>query len=446
MAVTQSVDGCLDNAIGAAGLTQSELNRWLDKLTPRFDRLKEEARERSLPHIGILHETADIAEARQAYDRLVDGADTVVVFGTGGSSLGGQALAQLGGWFIPGDDRTGGTGRPRLRFYDNLDAISFGKGLDILDLERTRFVVISKSGGTAETLSQTLTAIDRIKRQGLEHALPRMFLGLTEPEKDGKPNGLRNLMNALGAPVLDHRTDIGGRYAAFTNVGMVPAFARGLDFDQFRTGARALIDQLAGASGPADFAPAMGAAIAAAYAKDRNVKVSVLMPYADRLSRFSHWYVQLWAESLGKNDTEGTTPVAALGPVDQHSQLQLYLGGTPDHLTTIVRRKSVPEEDTPPMPADLAELVGAPYLGGHTIGQLVYAQTQAIADAFTAHKRPVRIIEFERLDEWTLGWMMMHFIVETILAADLLGVDPFDQPAVELGKRLTKDYLANMAR
>jgi glucose-6-phosphate isomerase len=104
-----------------------------------------------------------------------------------------------------------------------------------------------------------------------------------------------------------------------------------------------------------------------------------------------------------------------------------------------------PDADTAPIPEDLAALAGAPYLAGRTVGDLVLAQTRAIADAFTAHNRPVRIIELSHLDEYALGWLMMHYMLETILAADLLGVDPFDQPAVELGKRLTKDYLARMA-
>jgi glucose-6-phosphate isomerase len=445
MTVKHSIDGCLESAIGASGLTHGELTRWTDRLVPRFETLKREAGERSLPHIRILYEEADLSAARAAYERLVEGARMVVIFGTGGSSLGGQALAQLGGWFIPGDDRTGKEGRPRLRFYDNLDALSFVKGMEIMDLPKTRFVVISKSGGTAETLSQTLTVMDRLREAGLEAEFPRLFLGITEPAKPGVANGLRELFTGLGIPMLEHATDIGGRFSAFTNVGMVPAFARGLDFAAFRAGGRAAIEAIHAAGHPSEFAPALGAALAVGMAKERGVRAMVMMPYADRLARFSHWYVQLWAESLGKNDSEGTTPVAALGPVDQHSQLQLYLGGAQHHLTTIVRMASLPEADTRPMPADLAALAGASYLAGHTIGELVMAQTKAIADAFTQSKRPVRIIELERLDEWVLGWLMMHFVLETILAADLLGIDAFDQPAVELGKRLTKDYLARIA-
>jgi len=445
MSVTHSIDACLDQTIGARGLTREELARWTDRLAPRFALLKQQAQEQSLPHIRILYEQADMEAARQAYERLVEGARTLVVFGTGGSSLGGQALAQLGGWFIPGDDRLGKESRPRLRFYDNLDALSLVKGMEIMDLAKTRFLVISKSGGTGETLIQTLTMIERLKAQGLEGDIPRLFLGITEPAKPGVSNGLRDLFTQLGVPMLEHATDIGGRFSAFTNVGLIPGFARGLDVEAFRAGGRAAVEAIHTAKDPSDFAPALGAAVAVAFAKERGVRAMVMMPYADRLARFSHWYVQLWAESLGKNDSEGTTPVAALGPVDQHSQLQLYLGGAQHHLTTIIRLSSLPDVDTPPIPADLAAMAGAPYLAGHTVGELVMAQTKAIADAFVAHKRPVRIIELARLDEWALGWLMMHFMLETILTADLLGVDAFDQPAVELGKRLTKDYLGRMA-
>ena len=443
--MTVAIDSsrCFDSIIGQSGLSETDFNSWLERLKPAFAQLKQAAQDRSLAHIAILSETADVEEARQAYVRFVNGAKTLVIFGTGGSSLGGQALAQSAGWNIPGDKRDGIA--LDLVFFENLDAISLKKGLETFDLAKTRFLVISKSGSTGETLSQALTALDLVRKEGLETEIPNMFLALTEPDKPGKSNGLRDLCNALQIPTLPHRTDIGGRYAAFTNVGMFPAFAADIDFAAFRTGGQAVVDALLAANGPADFEPAIGAALAAAFDKDRGVSVSVMMPYADRLARFSAWYVQLWAESLGKNDTEGTTPVGALGPVDQHSQLQLYLGGAQHHLMTIIRRKDLPETDTAPMPEDLAKLAGASYLANRTVGQLVHAQTQAIGDAFAGHKRPLRLIDVDKVDEWTLGWLMMHFILETILTADLFGVDPFDQPAVELGKRLTRDYLGRMA-
>ncbi|MEJ2117464.1 MAG: glucose-6-phosphate isomerase [Alphaproteobacteria bacterium] len=444
MSVKQSIGACLDSAIGEYGFSENALSGWLTRLGSRFERLKAEAADRSLPHIRILYEEADLAEAQAAYARLVDGAKVVVILGTGGSSLGGQAIAQLGGWNIPGDNGFDARPRPQLLFFDNLDAASLVKGLDALDLAATRFVVISKSGGTAETLSQMLIAIQRLKSAGLESKISQQFLAVTEAEKPGVANGLRDLCKAFAIPTLPHPDDIGGRYSAFSVVGMAPAFARGLDFAAFRQGGRDVIDALTAAHTPADFAPAIGAALNFAFAKERGVRASVLMPYSDRLARFSHWFVQLWAESLGKEDRAGTTPVGAIGPVDQHSQLQLYLGGDRHQFVTIVRASKLPEGDTPSLDEGLAKTAGAPYLAGHTVGELVMAQSKAISDAFTEHKRPVRVMEYDQLDERTLGSLMMHFVMETILAADLYGVDPFDQPAVELGKRLTKEYLARM--
>jgi glucose-6-phosphate isomerase len=370
----------------------------------------------------------------------MDGASTLVVFGTGGSSLGGQAIAQLGGWSIPGDNGGEGASRARLRFYDNLDARSLYSGLSGLDFARTRFIVISKSGGTAETLAQTLTAFAMIGERGQADLIPRLFLGLTEPDQPGRGNGLRALFRDHGIPMLDHDTEIGGRYSAFTNVGMLPALARGLDAAAIREGGRDVVTALQNAGSPGEFAPAAGAALAVALAQEKGVSISVMMPYCDKLAQFAAWYVQLWAESLGKGG-QGTTPLAALGPVDQHSQLQLFLDGPRQHLMTVMRITGRAEDEVP-MPAGLAEKAGLPDLGGKTAGDLVRAQQAAIVDAFREQQRPVRTFDLDRLDERNFGALMMHFMLETILAADLLGVDPFDQPAVELGKRITRQYLA----
>jgi len=163
-----------------------------------------------------------------------------------------------------------------------------------------------------------------------------------------------------------------------------------------------------------------------------------MMPYSDWLARFAAWYVQLWGESLGKQG-EGTTPVVALGPVDQHSQLQLYLDGAPQHFITVVREACA--GSGPRVAADLAKVANAEYLSGHAAGDLVAAQQRAIPEALIAARRPVRTIDVERLDEHALGALMMHFMLETILAGHLLGVDPFDQPAVESGKLITRRYL-----
>jgi glucose-6-phosphate isomerase len=298
--------------------------------------------------------------------------------------------------------------------------------------------VISKSGNTAETLAQMLTVLARMETQGLAAEAHRMFLAVSDPRDDGA-NGLRDLCERFGIRVLDHPAAIGGRYSGFSVVGLLPLLARGLDPYAVRAGAKKVIEALKSASGPQDFAPALGAAISIGLAKDKGITTTVMFPYADRLERFAAWYVQLWAESLGKNG-EGTTPLAALGPVDQHSQLQLFLDGPRQHMMTVLRVRE--EGPLPVIPPDLAALAGAPYLGGITIGDLVEAQSAAIGPAFREARRPLRLIELSRLDEEAMGGLMMHFVMETILAASLLGVNPFDQPAVELGKRIARDTLA----
>lgn len=437
----QSIAGCLSGAIGAHGLTEVELGRWLDKLAPALASLKDDYATGRLPLLRIAEETQDLDAAEAALARLTAGAETIVFFGTGGSGLGGQTLAQLGGWSLPGVScpAAGGEARPRTRFYDNLDPLTLSAGLARLDLAKTRFVVTSKSGGTTETLAQLLVTLAALKEKGLDARVPELFLGITEPDKPGKINGLRALLASLGVPMLEHHTGIGGRFSCLTNVGLLPALARGLDARKIRAGAREVVDSLRAASFPAALAPALGAATAVALAKERGIRTLVMMPYNDRLGRFSDWYVQLWAESLGKGG-EGTTPVPALGPVDQHSQLQLFMDGPREIAVTVVRVASRGQGAV--LDAGMAERAGQGFLGGKTVGDVVDAQAHAIAEALTRAGRPVRTFDLETLDERSMGALLMHFMIETILAGRLLGLDPFDQPAVELAKTLTRERLA----
>jgi glucose-6-phosphate isomerase len=415
-------------------LKASELEQWLGLVEPHVQALGQEYQSGSNALLRVPEWRDDIDEARAALERLSQGARTMVFFGTGGSSLGGQTLAQLGGWFIPGEQRPNQLQRPRNRFYDNLDPRTFERTLNSLDLPSTRFVVISKSGTTAETLAQFLTALQAVKAAGLEDKIPELFLGLTMNTR----NGLRQICEAHGIPLLEHEPSIPGRYSVLTNVGMLAAMARGLDAVALRQGAGRVVEALSEAANPKAFAPALGAAVAVAMMKQRGIRAMVMLPYSDRLERFAHWYAQLWGESLGKGG-EGSTPVPALGPVDQHSLLQLLLDGPRDYLVTTIRYDNAgigPEIDP-----SLARQAGAPYLGGRTVGDLVEAQQRAIPEALTNAGRPVRTVDFEALDEEILGSLLMHFMIETILAARLLDVDPFDQPAVEEGKRLTQRYL-----
>ena len=436
---TLSIDGCLEAAIGKHGLTETDLGRWLDPLAPALAALQEDYRSRQLPHLRIAEETADVSVAQSVLARLSKGAETIVFFGIGGSSLGGQTLAQLGGWNIPGMADAAQRGRPRTRFYDNLDPVTLQSALGSFDLAATRFVLTSKSGGTPETLVQALAALAATKDAGLAGRLPELFLGITEPAIPGKANGLRALLEAHAIPILDHHPDIGGRYSVFTNVGLLPAMARGLDALAVRAGARHVVSALMAAKSPREFLPALGAAIAVGMARERGVRAQIMMPYADRLGRLGHWFAQLWAESLGKNG-QGTAPIAALGPVDQHSQLQLFMDGPREYLVSVVRAPTAGLG--PRLSPPLATAAGLGYLAGRTAGDLVAAQAAAVPEALKRAGRPVRVFDLAGLDEPSVGALMMHFMLETILAARLMGVDPFDQPAVELAKVLVRERIA----
>jgi glucose-6-phosphate isomerase len=239
----------------------------------------------------------------------------------------------------------------------------------------------------------------------------------------------------------DHDPGIGGRFSVLSNVGLLPAAILGLDLAALRRGAAAVLAPLLAKKKPAEVPAALGAALAVALAPAKPI--SVLMAYCDRLERFTRWYVQLWAESLGK-DGKGTTPLAALGPVDQHSQVQLYIGGPRDKLFTVVTVGAAGLG--PRMDGELVRLAGEPGFAGKTIGDLAAAEGRATAETLANNGCPVRTIHLAKLDAQSLGELLMHFMLETIIAAHLFGIDAFDQPAVEEGKVLAKKYLTGSDR
>ena len=431
MPLAWSIENARAERIGPGGLAAADLADAIARAGEALEWLRARHADGSLPLLRVPAERSDLPVIEAAAARLRSGATDIVFLGTGGSSLGGQALAQLAGHAVPGIGllREG----PRLHFMDNLDPETYAGLLAKLPLGQTRFVAISKSGGTGETLMQTIAALAAVKDAGLAAQIPDLFLGLTEPAAPGKPNGLRALLGAHKVALIDHHTGIGGRYSVLTNVGLLPAAVAGVDIAAIRGGAAAGLARVLDGD---EVAPAMGAALAVALAPSKPI--AVMLAYADRLERFTRWYVQLWAESLGKNGG-GTTPIAALGPVDQHSQLQLFIAGPRDKLVTVVTVGSGGRG--PRIDAGLARLAGESDFAGKTIGDLVAAQGRATIETLARNGCPVRSIHLPRLDPESLGELLMHFMLETILAAHLMGVDAFDQPAVEEGKVLAKRYL-----
>lgn len=424
----QDLTGALSNSNDAtAMLAPSVLKDLTTRLSETLPELSEARRTGASTVLNMADRTGDLKEIEATAARISGDADTVAILGTGGSSLGGQTLTALA-------DRGFGprAGKPRLVFFDNVDPATFDAFFATANPARTHFVAISKSGGTAETLLQTQTCIHWLESKLGADAVGKAFTALTEP----KPSPLGAIAAKYGMPVLEHDPNVGGRYSALSNVGLLPAAIAGLDIRAIRAGAQAALD--ASLNVAVNVSPAaLGAALNIGLGNTKGVSATVLMPYQDALQPFAFWFRQLWAESLGK-DGNGSLPVNALGAVDQHSQLQLYLAGPSDKLFTLILADTTGQGGKAAA-SDDAELA---YLDGKRLGDLLDAEQRATAETLIKNGRPTRIIRIGQPDEHTIGALMAHYMLETILAARLLDVDPFDQPAVEEGKELARAYLS----
>ncbi|MBI1245633.1 MAG: glucose-6-phosphate isomerase [Alphaproteobacteria bacterium] len=393
---------------------------------PALQRLKAAKGKGEYAFLDQPDRTDDLAAIEAAAARLRK-FGAIVLLGTGGSSLGARTLAALvdgGAGFWP-------KGTPRLVVAENVDPFGFGKMLDTLDPADTGLLAVSKSGGTGETLAQMHAILPWLEKAG---PLSARACAITEPTD----NALSRLAGRHAIPILEHPPTLGGRYSVLSIVGLLPAAILGLDIRALRAGAAMARD--AALDDPATSLPAHGAALAAALVH-KGKRTTVLCPYVDALAPFGQWFAQLWAESLGKGG-EGTTPIRALGTVDQHSQLQLWLDGPADKLITIVARDS--RDAGPRFAADMLADGALDWLAGRTMGDLLDVSWRATAETLARHGRPVRILTIRTLDETTLGALLMHFMLETVIAADLFGVEPYHQPAVEDGKKLARAYMKGM--
>lgn len=425
MLYRQITDYCMQDKIGVHGLSREEVSGLITSLKPGFEKIKSGGFTEANPIFNITARTDDFESMETLAEGIRKRFNHVLVIGSGGSSLSSATLLA----FAP-------SAAPSFDFLDNIDPDMLDDICARIQIENTCFIVISKSGTTLETLAQTYAIIGRIKKTIGRTALPAQMIIITEPEAREGQNPLRQLAREYDIRVLDHETDIGGRFAIFTNVGLLPAVIAGIDIKALRSGAQKVLTQLAEASGPEEFAPAIGAAIQYGfYQRSRNL--SIMLPYSQRLSGFSAWYRQCWAESLGK-DGKGTTPICSMGSTDQHSQLQLYLSGPKDKLFHMITLKREGTGDEIEVPKNRPEL---DYLNGKTLGDVMAAQQRATFETLADNRCPVRLIEMDKLDPEHFGALIMHFTLEIMFMSFLFEIDPFDQPAVEESKKLTKQYL-----
>ena len=359
--------------------------------------------------------------------------ENLVVLGIGGSALGPIALkSALCHPLHNLLDAKARDGKPRLFVLDNIDPDLIGATLEYLDPEKTLFNVITKSGGTAETMSQLMICHDMVSKAVGDDTADH-FIATTDPEK----GDLRKMADDLGWRTLPIAPNVGGRFSVLTPVGLFPAAMLGIDVRQLLSGAAFMDRRCEARSIERNPALAFAALQYILYGKGANI--SVLMPYSSALSDVADWYRQLWAESLGKRLSltgetvnVGPTPVKALGATDQHSQVQLYVEGPFDKSVTFIEVERF--DRTAAIPKALSGYAATDYLSGHTMNELIAAEKKGTEVALTAAGRPNGTITVPEISAFTVGQMLYLFEMATAMSGALYGVNAFDQPGVEAGK------------
>jgi glucose-6-phosphate isomerase len=426
MALAIEYDSLLSAQLGSAGIEPESVRALSPRLDPLRRRLPDWRAGRVPSFLALPYATDTAGIAARGRD-IAGRFRQTVVFGIGGSSLGGEMLVRVL------DDSSKDHA---VRFYDNIDPASLIE-LTQINWADTCLLVISKSGTTAETLCQLLSLLPTIEKQVGSQRLARHVLVVTE----NREGPLFRLAERLGLDVIPH-PPVGGRFSVLSVVGLLPAAIAGVDIERLLSGARAMAERCV--QDDMETNPAFWNGACQYLHAERGRTLSVHMTYCDRLRPVMRWFRQLWAESLGKHDAagraRGLTPVEAYGVTDQHSQLQLYLAGPDDKQFTFLTSPALHKSGVR-IPNRFTDIPEVAALAGHTMGELFAAEFEAIRTTLTRNHRPHRTLRLRPDDPAALGELILLIEMETVVVAELLGVDPFDQPAVEEGKILAREYI-----
>lgn len=362
--------------------------------------------------------------------------DNILVLGIGGSALGGLAVTHAllkPYWNLLSKEER--NGYPRIFFLDNIDPDQMNGLLDILDLSKTLVNVITKSGDTAETMAQYMVLKDRLEQElGDDY---RKNIIVTTDRKTGI---LRQISEQEGYKAFVVPDDVGGRFSVFTAVGLLPFALTGIDIDKITLGIRDMDNALKNPDINANIA-AQNALIHYLMDTKLGKNITVMMPYSDRLKYIADWFVQLWAESLGKNKKldgsevySGSTPLKAVGATDQHAQMQLFNEGPQNKIINFIR---VGEFDTTLDIPQIFQYTGIGYLGGKTINDLINAEADSTQVSLADYSRPSVTIKIPKIDGYHIGQLLYMLEVQTAIAGALYNVNAFDQPSVNQARNYT---------
>ena len=345
----------------------------------------------------------------------------VIILGTGGSSKAGRTFVQIA-------YRTFGRSPkfPKITFLENIDFQDFNDLFKKINLKKTGIIVISKSGETNETLVQFLIFLSKYKESFQKQKIEKYFTVIT---KKGS-SSLRNLANDFSIGVIDLDNNLSGRFSAFSPIGLLPAAISGLNVQNITKVALSLLNEYLKKQ---QIIPSEGAALHYA-AQNSKINISVLLTYTERLRNFGYWHEQLIAESLGKKN-KGFTPVHSMGATDQHSLLQLFLEGPKDKLITFITLKK--QKDQIKINNNLISKVKKlSFLKKESLNKLLDFEMEKVCRLLNEYKRPYRTIILNKCAEFEIGYLMMNFMLETIILAYLNNLNPFDQPAIDKGKSI----------
>ncbi len=411
------------------GLSPAELSSVADKVSPFLAKIK--SRNQGFFYDEILNDTKLVDDILTFTDSAKGQYDSIVILGIGGSALGPIALREAFGNLFSGTS-------PELVVLDNIDPDFLAEATEYLDFSRTLFLVVSKSGGTPETVSQYFYFQDQLIKAGLDQK--KHFVFITDPEK----SFLLEQSKELGIRTFPIPPNVGGRFSVLTSVGLVPAALMGIDIKQMLEGARNMRDLFLNED--AMMNPAFVLASIQYLLMQKGKSQNILYPYSQKLFRIADWCRQLIAESTGKRHSEdgaeintGITPIAALGATDQHSQNQLYFEGPNDKLFIFFEVENFTHHLDIPLPSDASEKLD--YLKNTDFGTLLNLEKAGTGGALSQVDRPHITVKITRVDEAAIGEIFLLFEGATAFLCEFLNINAFDQPGVELSKNITKELL-----
>ena len=419
------------------GITPRQLEALGKKTKPLISRINKQRKAGKTPFRDLPYDKGISKRVNALVKMLRRKCDYLVVLGIGGSALGNIALDTALRPFLPDPDKKQSK-KPQLFVFDNVDPDQFGSFLDYIEprLGRTVFNVISKSGRTSETAAQFMIVRDMLLGALGKTGYRKQVVATT----DAKAGTLRTIADKDKLETLEVPDGVGGRFSVLSAVGLFSAAMCGINISRLLAGAREMDHRVKTTrflKNPA----AINAAINYHF-YTHGKPISVMMPYSDALKDMADWYRQLWAESLGKSrdlkDKEveiGPTPINALGTTDQHSQVQLYREGPNDKLFTFLEVNHFTRDLRIGPAPDCAPELG--FLTGKKLSTLLNNEKKATEYALLESKRPCLTVLFDRVNAYTVGQFIYLYEVTTSLTGALFGINPYDQPAVELGKEAT---------